>query len=124
MVVEKGERVNLTPGQRLFQEGEVGDRAYVLEVGQLEISKKVGSEEVVLATIGRGAIVGEMALIDAAPRMATARATQACTLLVVTRESFQKKLESMDPVTRHLLKRFVNIIREQGAELARRAKGR
>ncbi|MFN3076525.1 MAG: cyclic nucleotide-binding domain-containing protein [Alphaproteobacteria bacterium] len=114
------ERIVCKAGQRLFLEGEVGDRAYLVVSGQLEISKTVaGGETTVLAVIGRGEIVGEMALINNAPRTATVRATTDTELVIVSEESFRRKIEQMDPVTQHLIKKFVNIIRDQNAELAR-----
>lgn len=122
MPVEKSEKVECPAGQRLFHEGEPGDRAYLVLSGKVEISKKVRDDEVVIALVGKGEIVGEMALVDDKPRMATARAVEPSLLVVVTRESFRRKLDALDPVTGHLFKKFVGIIRDQASELASLAK--
>ncbi|MBF0561939.1 MAG: cyclic nucleotide-binding domain-containing protein [Alphaproteobacteria bacterium] len=120
MASEKSDRVVCKAGQRIFHEGEAGDRAYLVVSGQLEVSKSMdGGETTVLALIGRGEIVGEMALINNAPRTATVRATTDSELLIVSPESFQRKLSAMEPVTQHLIKKFVNIIRDQNIELSR-----
>lgn len=122
MPVEKSEKIECPAGQRLFHEGEPGDRAYLIMSGKVEISKKVRDDEVVIALVGKGEIVGEMALVDDKPRMATARAVEPSLLVVVTRESFRRKLDALDPVTGHLFKKFVGIIRDQASELASLAK--
>ena len=55
---------------------------------------------------------GEMALIDNEPRMASARATDGnVELLVVARDTFQRKLSSLDPFTRGLIKILAQNVR-------------
>ncbi len=62
-------------GQVIFEEGETGERMYVVADGQVVISTFVpGAGEEALAILGRGDYFGEMALIDREPRSATARA--------------------------------------------------
>ena len=58
----------LTAGSVLFEQGEPGDVLYIILSGQVEI--RIGGQAV--ETVGAGAIVGEMALIDKAPRSAAA----------------------------------------------------
>ncbi|MFD2235799.1 cyclic nucleotide-binding domain-containing protein [Phaeospirillum tilakii] len=94
-------------GTRILQEGEIGDRAYLIQEGEVEISRK--SE--VLATIGKGELFGEMALIDDHPRMASARAVTDVSCVVITRDTFREKLAQADPFLRGLLNIFVRNIR-------------
>ncbi|MBF0375716.1 MAG: cyclic nucleotide-binding domain-containing protein, partial [Alphaproteobacteria bacterium] len=94
------------------------DCAYMIEGGKIEISRKSEELDKILALAGRGAIIGEMALIDDKPRTATARCVEQTTVMVVTREMFKKRIEHLDPITRHLLHKFVSIIRDQAAQLA------
>jgi len=111
--------VTLAAGETLFREGEDGDRAYVVRSGRLEISRRVGSADVVIAVDGPGTIVGEMALIDDNPRSATVRALDDTELAVIPKEAFQFHLARTDPVIRTLLERFVTIIRSINAENVR-----
>lgn len=90
-------------GQQVFREGQGGDSAYIVQDGQVEIFRTVDGEEVVLGTLGKGAIFGEMALLDDHPRMASARAIQPTTLIVVNRMTFDEKLRKTDPFIRGLL---------------------
>ena len=64
--------VDLEAGQVLFHEGEPGDSMFAVAEGRVELAHK-GK---VVDTIGPGGILGEMALIDAVPRSATATATR------------------------------------------------
>ena len=101
------ERKVFYAGDRVFKEGEKGDRAYIIERGLVEIFKLIDGKEVILGTINKGGIFGEMALIDNAPRMASARAVQQTTLVVVTRDTFTSKLAKADPFMRGLINIFV-----------------
>lgn len=102
----------LAVGEVLFREGEAGDNAYIIESGLVEISRRAGaSAEMIIGTAGVGEMVGEMALIDSQPRSATAKALKPTVLAVVPKEHFDAALASADPAVRHLLARFVSIIR-------------
>ncbi|KAA5605222.1 cyclic nucleotide-binding domain-containing protein [Roseospira marina] len=111
--------IALEAGAILFSEGDVGDRAYVVRTGRMEVSRRVGSAHVVLAVEGPGTILGEMALIDDQPRSATIRALEPSSLTVVPREAFDFHLARTDPVIRMLLERFTTIIRSISAENVR-----
>ena len=64
----------LAVGDVLFKEGDLGDVAYVVESGVIEISRFTGEEYVTLRELEAGALFGELALIDNQPRSAIARA--------------------------------------------------
>lgn len=83
----------LEKGEGLFEEGDVGDAAYVVESGELEVLKSSGDRQILLSVIRPGDIVGEMALMDKAPRMAGVRATQPTTLHVLSKDTFDSLLE-------------------------------
>ena len=62
-------------GEVLFSAGEAGDGFYIIESGRVQITASVGGGEPhLLATLGPGETVGEMAVLDDGPRSATARA--------------------------------------------------
>lgn len=105
-------------GQTIFKEGEQGERAYIVESGLVEVFTVKDGQKVVYGTIGKGGIFGEMALIDDKPRMATARAAQASTIIVISRNTFQEKLAHTDPFIRGLLKIFSGNIRAMSSKAA------
>lgn len=83
----------LDAGEDLFDEGDEGDAAYVVESGELEVLKSSGDREILLSVLKPGDVVGEMALMDKAPRMAGVRATQPTTLHVLPKDTFDALLE-------------------------------
>lgn len=95
--------VRLQPGEVLFREGDAPTTAFILDDGQVEIRATQRGHEVVLALLGPGAIIGEMAVIDAAPRTATAVAVTACRLIALDRAQIAERIAAADPVIRALL---------------------
>ena len=76
--------VSLEPGTTLIREGEEGDTAYLVADGELDIS--VGGTK--LATLGRGDIVGEIALLRGGPRTADVAALDDARVYELEREAF------------------------------------
>ena len=78
-------------GRVLFREGDASDAVYFVVSGRLEAitSLGVGSERV-LNEMGNGDIVGELGLLDGAPRAATVRAVRDATLARCSAESFER----------------------------------
>lgn len=96
-------RVSVAPGDRLFSEGDPPGPAYLIETGSVEISALRAGQRILLGTLGPGDLLGEMALIDQAPRTASAVALDACTLLVLDRGQILERLAQADPIIRALL---------------------
>jgi hypothetical protein len=101
-------------GEFIFHEGNFGDEAYIIVSGEVEIFKETEDGEQILGVLGRGAMFGEMAIIDDEPRMAAARAKEQTTLTIIPKDAFRKKLEKLegfDPVMRRMIDVFLNRIR-------------
>lgn len=90
-------------GEVVFSEGESGDRAFVIEEGEIEVSTVEHGRRVVLGRLGPGALLGEMAIIDHAPRTATATAVIPSVLSIITREQITDRLNQADPLVRLLM---------------------
>ena len=107
------ERKTYQSGDKLFKEGEEGNQAFVIEEGEVQIVQKTSvDQEVVLATVGEGGIIGEMALLDDSPRMATARATKGGRAIVISRQMFEAKMAKTDPFIRGLLNILADHLRK------------
>jgi CRP-like cAMP-binding protein len=77
----------------VFNEGEPGDKFYLVIEGAVRISRMVpGMGEEALAVLRPGAYFGEMSLIDDAPRSATAMCHERCRLFVVHRRDLEDLL--------------------------------
>lgn len=90
-------------GVTLFREGEYGDCAYIIESGIVEISICLHGDRYESRLLGPGEIIGEMAIIDGAPRNATATVVADAVLVVVRREQLQDRLRRADPVVQMLI---------------------
>jgi len=95
-------------GQLIFNEGDAGDKLYVILRGEVEIFKKVGpAREEILATLKSGDYFGEMSLVDLAPRSATARAKGELSVLTMTKKDFDLLLKASDLMAAKIYKFFV-----------------
>jgi EAL domain-containing protein (putative c-di-GMP-specific phosphodiesterase class I) len=97
-------RCEMRQGEIIFREGDSPSSAYLIEQGQVEIITQSSGGRVVLAVLGSGDILGEMAMIDDSPRTATALALTHCVLMAVEREQIQERLADADPIIRALLR--------------------
>lgn len=102
----------------LVTEGEMGDAAYVIVKGQVEIRKSLfGINPRVLATRSEGDVIGEMALFDNKPHMASAVAIEETVVNAMSRDEFRKRLKGMDPVMRGIMNMMVKRAREMAEDL-------
>ena len=86
---------DISEGEVIFHEGEVGDELFIVVDGRVMISKFIpGAGEEALAFLERGAFFGEMALIDRRPRSADAKADSGgAVLLAIPREVIEGILD-------------------------------
>ena len=80
------------PGAVLFREGEQGDEMYVVQSGEVEISRNLRDEDTVIAVVGAGEFFGEMAIVNNRPRSATATVKAEARLLVIDGRTFEAML--------------------------------
>jgi len=77
--------VAFAEGQTIFKQGDHGDQMYVVQDGEVELRVR----DHVVALVGPGGILGEMALIDDQLRSATAVAKTSCSLISIDQRRFQ-----------------------------------
>ena len=108
-VADIGSEASYKRNQKMFDEGDAGDKFYVILDGSIRISRTVpGMGEEALAVLKAGNYFGEMSLIDDAPRSACALAHEKCKLFEVNR----KDLEDLLFVDRDLAYEFLwNVVR-------------
>ncbi len=99
---EMVERVHLPAGQELFAEGSRGDRAYVIESGELEVIKTSAGRPVLLAVRRPGEVIGEIALLEDTPRTASVRARSDAELLAINQEQFDSLVQHSPTASRVL----------------------
>jgi len=96
--------VKLAADEILFIAGDPGDGCYRLNEGLLKVSivSPAGAERI-LAILGPGSLVGDMAMIDGRPRSASVSALRDCKLSFVSRASFESVAEKNPEIYKHLL---------------------
>jgi CRP/FNR family cyclic AMP-dependent transcriptional regulator len=93
------------PGMRIFNEGEFADNVTIIVSGLVQISVTVpDGPDLVVATVESGALIGEMALIDPAPRAATATAIEETVVLNIDAHAFADLLAAGHPAASGILR--------------------
>ena len=90
--------VTFSPGDILFIEGEPGNDFYMIKSGKVVISKIIDDNEKTLDEMGPGKIFGEMAILDDAPRNASATALTEVEAYRFDRDNFQTLLKTRPEV--------------------------
>jgi signal transduction histidine kinase len=86
------ETVSIPAGELVLREGDPGDSLYIVLDGELEVSKRHGGQDVLLAVYKPGQFFGEMALLERAPRSASVRTLRESRLLLISQAAFQTLL--------------------------------
>ncbi|MCC6748091.1 MAG: cyclic nucleotide-binding domain-containing protein [Deltaproteobacteria bacterium] len=99
-------RVSFQPGQVIVREGDPGEALYLVKDGWVRVHTTRAGRDIPLATLGRGACFGEVALLSGRPRTATVSAVNRCTLLCFQRTQIEEVLDAY-PKVRRLLESMV-----------------
>ena len=97
---------DFSKGTVLFREGELGRDMFIIQKGKVQVRKRVGSGEKVLAELGEGEFFGEMALLMGMDRSATVEVIEDSKILVVTPETFESLLRSNIDIALKMLRKL------------------
>lgn len=98
------ERLTYDKGQVLFNSGDIGDAAYIIIDGTLEISVPTPSGPIVVNSLGKNEILGEIAIFGDVPRTATAKAITRLDTLKISKELFIKVIRENPDAAIELIK--------------------
>ena len=116
-IIEVADRRNLEPGDVLFEQGESADALWLLEAGELQVkARSEAGEDVVLAVLGPGTIVGELSLISGGPRSATVEVLSEGSALVLARDEFSTLRQRWSPGAYKLMMNLIALIEERKRE--------
>lgn len=88
-IVRVSEQRTVEPGDRLFTQGDEAQALYMIQSGEFEVSAHTEfGDEVVLAHLGPGAVVGEMALLEGGARSASVEALSECVIFQLSHDAF------------------------------------
>ncbi len=93
-IAELCESQSFESGDYIFREGEPGNRLYIIVDGGVRISRQIpGAGEEALAVLKRGAMFGEMAVLDRSDRSTDAISHGGTAVLTISRSEFEMLLE-------------------------------
>ncbi len=97
-------KLSFKAGESLFEEGDEGDCAFIIEKGEIEVFFTKNNQKLMICTLKEGDLLGEMALLDELPRTASAIAMENTEVIIIPREYITQKIEYSDPTVRFFLK--------------------
>ena len=109
---------NLAAGDVLFREGEVGDYAYQVVKGKIEVCKFNGDEYVTLSILEKNALFGEMALIDKQPRSAMARAVDEAVVKEIDKDALLGYLKNSPQTAFNMMQQLASYARNANEKLS------
>lgn len=111
--------VRLARGERLFDEGDAGDRLYVVLDGKIKLTRAApDGRENLLSVLGPGEMFGELSLFDPRPRTASAVAVTDTHLAALGHESLRAWLTGRPDVAMHLLRALAQRLRRTNDVMA------
>jgi len=105
------------PGEIIIKESDMGETAYIIDRGQVEVTKQLDGERVHLGYVGAGETFGEMSMIDDKPRSATVTAVEETVAREIHRDDFFESLQSDPEISIGILKVLFERLRESHAKI-------
>jgi CRP/FNR family cyclic AMP-dependent transcriptional regulator len=100
-------------GRTIVSEGEPSQSMYILLAGRAKVQRSDSEgKEVILAVLGSGEFIGEMSLIDDAPRSASVVTLEPCEFMGVSKDAFKAMLTQSPEVAMNVMRGLVRRLRE------------
>jgi CRP-like cAMP-binding protein len=98
------ERLTYDAGQVMFNAGDAADAAYIIIDGSVEISVPTPSGPIIVNTLGKNELLGEIAIFGDVPRTATAKAIAKLEALKISKDMFVKVIRENPDAAIELIK--------------------
>lgn len=110
---------SLRRGEVLFEEGDPGDRLFIITEGKIKLGHSSDDgRESLLAILGPGEIIGELTLFDPGPRSTTATAVSSASLLSLDHADLMSVLDTSPEVAKHMLRALAQRLRRTNESLS------
>ncbi len=107
----------LPAGTVLFKDGDTGKQMFVIQKGNIKISKQIGDHEKTLAILPAGEFFGEMAILNNEPRTATATVVEDCLLLVIDSKTFESMIRGNAEIALRMIKKLAERLKEADEQI-------
>lgn len=102
----------------VFKEGDKGDALYIVKSGKINVLKRNNAGvDSVLVSLGKGAVIGDMAIIDEQPRSASIATIQETVFLIITKDDFRSLLGDVPEISFQILKLTTERLRNTNVHL-------
>ena len=98
------EKISYNTGQYIFKAGDQSDKVFLLIQGEVGIFLPTNETQKPNHKIEVKEIFGEMGVIEGKLRMADARCLSSSTIMAISKDQFEKKIEGSDPFIRGLIR--------------------
>jgi CRP-like cAMP-binding protein len=111
------QRLTFEAGQSLFQQGDVGDAAYIVLEGEADVLIDTPQGPVRVARVGRHAIIGEVAILCDVPRTATVTASARLTTLRIDKELFFRLVTEFPQMAVEIMRELAHRLEKTNEQL-------
>jgi CRP-like cAMP-binding protein len=108
----------LAPGETVFDEGDPGDQLYVIQSGEIELTRETASQQRVVARLGAGDFFGELGVVLGEPRSSTAVAVSTTRVIALDRETLESMCMDEPSIAMRMIRVLVSRLIESERRLA------
>jgi len=105
------------PGEIIFEQNQTGDLMFIIQEGQVLISRTIGGRDVAMAVLEKGEFFGEMALVNRIPRTARAQAQSRTQLLAFDRAGLEQLVEKNPKIALSIIDRLCRRLGSANAQI-------
>ena len=100
-------------GEHLIEEGAIGDALYIIRSGEVSILKSDGKNERLIATLGKGELVGEMSLMETTLTSASVVAKSMVECLILDRKDLEKMMKQSPALALKVYRAFCHVLSDR-----------
>ncbi|MFO8043324.1 MAG: Crp/Fnr family transcriptional regulator [Alkalispirochaeta sp.] len=101
----------------IFQEGDVGEKMYIIQSGVIRITKRIDGKDHLLAELGKGEFFGEMAIVSNIKRSATATASGTVEILAFDRPGFEAMISKNTKIAMSVIDKLSQRLQNANAQI-------
>lgn len=116
-LAEKAQEKIVEAGSLIFKENEMGEVMYIIRRGKVEVFQEISGGKKTLAVLGEKDFFGEMAILEEAPRSASAIAVEDGVLISIDKERFHQAIFEYPEIALEVLKVLAQRLREANAKI-------
>ena len=102
------EEEEVSKGERIIEKGDIGDCMYLIADGKV----RVHDGERLITELGKGEIIGELAVLDPEPRSATVTALDDALLFRISKEAFDEVMADQPQISQGVIRILCRRLRE------------